>query len=76
MRGIANPIFILPIIVALGIYVTMRLGGFVLPGGRAITRADSPRGYWVLIGLSVAALVLVTSLAVFEALPATVVHSH
>ena len=73
MRDIANPIFLLPIFVALGIYVVLRMGGVMLPGGRAITKADNPRSYWIFLGLAFAVLAVLTALGVFEALPASVV---
>jgi hypothetical protein len=66
MRGVANPIFVLPIIAALYIYVMVRSGGVWLPNGRVIAKATNPRSYWALIGLSVAALAAGVGFAVFE----------
>jgi hypothetical protein len=76
MRGVANPIFLLPVFVGCGIYVIVKLGGVMLPGGLTITKADNPRSYWTVIGLSFATFAVVTALAVFAALPASVVRGH
>ncbi len=76
MRGIANPIFIIPIAGGLYLYVLLRMGGFWLPGGRVITLASHPRGYWLLMGLTLCVLAAITGYAVWQALPATTVHGH
>jgi hypothetical protein len=67
MRGVANPIFALPIIAAVYIYIMVRSGGVWLPNGRVIAKATSPRSYWTLIGLSVGVLVAVVGFVAFEA---------
>ena len=56
MRGIANPIFVLPVLGAIYIYSMVRAGGGWLPNGRIVAKATNPRGYWILISLSVCAV--------------------
>jgi len=53
MRGIANPLLVLPVLGAIYIYVMIQLGGVWLPNGWVIAKATHPRAYWTLIALCV-----------------------
>jgi hypothetical protein len=79
MRGAPDPsfiIFIIPFIGGLYLHVLLRMGRFWLPGGQVITRATHPRGYWLLMGLTLCALAAITGYAAWKALPAATARGH
>ena len=62
MRGIANPLLVLPVLGVIYIYVMIQLGGVWLPNGWVIAKATRPRAYWSLIALCAGAVVALIGL--------------
>ncbi|HEY3948341.1 hypothetical protein [Phenylobacterium sp.] len=51
MRGIADPIYLLPFTLGVYVVVALKLGAVWLPGLPPVSRAAHPRGYWALVVL-------------------------